>query len=178
MKHISKKAARSIQLLRRGLVFAVVGCHMLAAQADPVFELVTHPKNIHGVEKFSAGEYAAGVKRLKNRLGSKQQAYTQRVPILIDLCAGYTMLEDFRSASEACDAAVESGWYSSLALNNRGVLSIAKGNYEAAIRDFERAVDSKGARRTARRNLERAQNRLAAIKAGRLDTFLTEATER
>ncbi len=178
MKYISDKTPCSIQLLRRALVAAVVGCYVLAAQADPVFELVTHPKNIHGVEKFAAGEYAAGIKRLKQRLGSKRQAYTQRVPVLIDLCAGYTMLEDFSSASAACDAAVESGWYSSLALNNRGVLSIAKGNYEAAIRDFERAVESKGAKRTARRNLERAQNRLAAIKAGRLDTFLTEATER
>ena len=73
----------------------------------------------------------------------------------------YTMNEQLDEAREACDAAVASGWNSGLAYNNRGAFHIAMGDYEAAIRDFQTAIDAHGADRLAERNLQRAQVRLS-----------------
>lgn len=147
------------------------------AQAVSPFELVTHPTNVYGVDKVASGDLEIGIKRLNMRLGSETQARSVRAPILIDLCVGYTMLKEFEAASKACNQAVDIGWYSGLAYNNRGVLNIAKGDYEAAIRDFQAAIDESGADRVAGRNLDRATERLAEVKAQRTDTYLVQVND-
>jgi Flp pilus assembly protein TadD len=129
--------------------------------AGEPFEVMMHEKQVDGAQHIEAGEYAEGVERLIARLGSRKQPISVRAPILVDLCAGYTMLEAFETATRYCDEAIELGWYSGIAYNNRGALNIAKGDYASAVRDFQAAVDSKGADALARRNLLRAQQRVA-----------------
>jgi Flp pilus assembly protein TadD len=124
------------------------------------FQAVLHDANIYGAEDIAAGRYGIGIDRLSTR--SERQPHSKRVPALIDLCAAYTMVGELENAEKACDAAVDSGWYSGHAYNNRGTYHIATGNYEAAVRDFQAAVDGRGAERAARANLENAQERLVA----------------
>ncbi|MFW2403124.1 MAG: tetratricopeptide repeat protein, partial [Gammaproteobacteria bacterium] len=78
------------------------------------------------------------------------------------LCVAYTMLRDFSKASEYCEASVESGWSRGIAFNNRGVMKAARGDYEGAQRDFQSAIEGRGADNVARRNLERARTTLIA----------------
>ena len=137
-----------------------------AASADPAepFEVMMHGDDVYGARDIEAGNYARGVERLESRLGGSLQAYSSRTPIIIDLCAGYTMLEQFEEATRFCDEAVENGWSAGLALNNRGALHVAKGDYELAIRDFQAALRANGADAIARRNLERVQVRIAELR--------------
>jgi len=122
-----------------------------------------HDDDVYGARDIESGEYAKGVDHLLSWLGDEHQAHSIRVPIVIDLCAGYTMLEDFEAATQYCDAAVDSGRSTGLALNNRGALNVAKGDYENAIRDFQAAIESLGADSIARRNLARIEARVAAM---------------
>jgi tetratricopeptide (TPR) repeat protein len=134
--------------------------------AEP-FEVMMHQSDVIGARDIESGDYAKGVKRLLTRLGSGKQSYSVRAPIFIDLCAGYTLLEDFDQATRYCDDAVEAGWYAGLALNNRGALKIAKGDYESAIDDFVAALRASGADAMARRNLQRTVAKMAAIRDAR-----------
>jgi len=141
------------------LVFLFAG----PVSSDPI-EVMLHERDLYGAEDIEAGNYARGVERLAARVGVETLSHSVRAPLMIDLCAGYTMLEDFESAQAYCDQAVESGWYSGLALNNRGALHVAKGDYESAIRDFNAAIDARGADRIARRNLDRIEAKVAALR--------------
>ena len=136
-----------------------------AAQAedDKKFQALLHDKNLYGAEDIEEGRYELGIERLSKRVESGRGPYATRVPALIDLCVAYTMTEQFDKARETCDQAVESGWYSGHAYNNRGTYNIAIGNYDAAIRDFQSAIDGHGADSVARANLEYAQERLVAM---------------
>jgi Flp pilus assembly protein TadD len=142
----------------------VLGQAALADETKPYgkkqFQAVLHDADIYGVDDIEAGRYGIGIDRLSAR--TDRQPHSTRVPALIDLCAAYTMVGELEKAEDACDAAVESGWYSGHAFNNRGTYHIATGNYEAAVRDFQAAVDGRGAERIARTNLEFAQERLVA----------------
>jgi Flp pilus assembly protein TadD len=135
----------------------------LAANADP-FELKTHSMDVRGVRDIENGDYERGIARLQSQLGPRPRVPSVEVPILIDLCAGYVMANELEKATRVCDRAANSKWYTGLAYNNRGVLNIAKGRYETAIRDFEMALQTGGPRTVVERNLTRAQNRVAAIR--------------
>ena len=50
------------------------------------------------------------------------------------------------------------------ALNNRGVMRIAAGNYEAGVQDFAAALEAGGARSVATKNLSLAQQRVAEMR--------------
>lgn len=142
-----------------------------AQAADPVdfarvaepFEVMMHKSDVYGARDIESGDYAKGVERLLTRLGNGKPTYSVRTPIVIDLCAGYTLLEDFDEATRYCDDAVAAGWYAGLALNNRGALKIAKGDYESAIDDFVAALRADGADAMARRNLQRTLAKMAAL---------------
>ena len=159
-------------------VFLVLAPCSAALASEPV-EVMMHEDDVHGAQNIEAGEYTKGIERLLRRLGSGKQAYSIRAPVLIDLCASYTMIEDFETATRYCDEAVELGWYSGIAYNNRGALNIAKGDYDSAVRDFQAAVDGRGAESLARRNLHRAQKRLADMREAQSPTVaLAMDTER
>jgi hypothetical protein len=97
------------------------------------------------------------------RLGNSKQPFSVRTLIVIDLCEGYTLMEDFDEVTRYCDDAVAAGWYTGLALNNRGALKIAKGEYESAIDDCVGALRANGADAMAGRNLQRTLAKMAAI---------------
>jgi len=138
------------------MAFAQVGY----AEDGKKFQALIHDKNLYGVEDVENGRYEVGIARLAKRVESSRGPYSTRVPALIDLCVAYTMTEQFDKARESCDRAVDSGWYSGHAYNNRGTYNIAIGDYEAAIRDFQSAIEGRGADDVARGNLEYAQERL------------------
>lgn len=163
MNSNNRSRAGSAGVVSRVLTVALSAGAVLAANADP-FELKTHSMDVRGVREIEAGNYETGIKRLRAQLGPQPRAASIEVPILIDLCAGYIMANDLDKATQVCDRAASSKWYSGLAYNNRGVLNIAKGQYEAAIRDFTMALQAGGPRTVAERNLARAEQRLAAIR--------------
>jgi tetratricopeptide (TPR) repeat protein len=150
--------------LTRTILAAATAGMALGANADP-FELTTHTSDLWGVRQIESGEYQAGIERLERQLGTNPLVSSAQAPVLIDLCAGYVMANELEKAAQVCDKAAGSKWYGSMAYNNRGVLNIARGRYEAAIHDFENAVEAGGSRVVASRNLARAQHRLAAIRA-------------
>jgi Flp pilus assembly protein TadD len=131
--------------------------------AEP-FEVMMHEDQAYGATDIESGDFLKGVTRLQTRLERGVQSFTTRTPIVIDLCVGYTMLENFDEATRYCDEAVDSGWATGLALNNRGALNIAKGEFKSAIRDFEAALDADGADAMARRNLRRVHVRIAELR--------------
>lgn len=135
------------------------------ALAEGPFELVPHENDVYGIRMVQDGEYEKAVERLKTQLGGERQAHAKRTPVLIDLCVAYTMLREFGEAEQYCNKAVEAGWYQGLALNNRGVMKIARGDYEGGIADFQSATAASGAKAVGQRNLERAQQTLAARQA-------------
>lgn len=144
--------------------FLVTGFSVTAYSAEPI-EVMLHETDVVGARDIETGNYSKGVERLEARLHNGAISHSARTPIVIDLCAGYTMLEDFEAAEKICDDAVERGWSKGLALNNRGALHVARGDYESAIRDFQAAIDSHGADSIARRNLNRIEAKVAAMRA-------------
>lgn len=155
-------------------VLAICGAMLAVGQvanADDQDRIQTliHDTDLHGVEDIENGRYEAGIRKLSKRVDGRRQPNSTRVPALIDLCAAYTMTQQHEQAQEACDQAVESGWYSGHAYNNRGAYNISIGNYEAAIEDFELALEGRGADRVARSNLKQARAKLVAMQQ-RMDT--------
>ncbi len=146
-----------------------------STQASDPIEIMMHNNDVYGARDIESGDYAKGVRRLLTRLGDTHRANSTRTPVVINLCAGYTMLEDFETAMQYCDAAVASGWSTGLALNNRGALHARKGDYENAILDFQAAIDAWGADRMARRNLNRMEVKVAAM-LRETDNMLAQAT--
>jgi tetratricopeptide (TPR) repeat protein len=149
------------RLVATGVV-ALAACQFAYAEEDMQFQALLHDKDIYGAEDIADGRYELGIERLARRVDNTRGPFTTRVPALIDLCVAYTMTEQFDKAEQACDEAVDSGWYSGYAYNNRGTYNIAIGNYAAAVRDFQAAIDARGADDIARANLANAQERLLA----------------
>lgn len=151
---------------RYGPCVAAAACAILAcpAFAGEPLELQLHWLDVRGARDIERGHYQRGVERLEARLGTGRHSPRVRVPILIDLCVGYTMLNRLEEAARACDEAAASKWYTSIALNNRGVVNVVRGRYAAAIRDFRAASRSIGASRVARHNMGQAEERFAAIR--------------
>ena len=146
-------------------IIVMIGAALVCAptQATEPFEVMMHKDDVYGARAIEAGDYALGIERLRNRLDDGAQSNSVRSPIVIDLCAGYTMLKNFEEATYYCDEAIEMGWSSGLAHNNRGALNIAKGDYTMAIQDFQAAIAASGADKVARRNLQRVDARMAAL---------------
>ncbi|MGI9341343.1 MAG: hypothetical protein ACR2QV_00730 [Gammaproteobacteria bacterium] len=137
-------------------------CSTPVVLADGPLELVTHDSDVYGIRAVQDGDYEKGIEQLKGQLGHARMAHGKRTPVLIDLCVAYTMVRDFEAADEYCNQAVDAGWYQGLALNNRGVMKMAQGDYEDAIADFQAATETRGATAVSKRNLARAQQTLAA----------------
>lgn len=147
------------------LVGLVVAALMLAsavsAAAAETFELMVHRADVPGAREIENGDYDRASRLLEARLGGKYQPHSQRAPLLINLCVVKIMSDDLEAAQRYCDEAVELGWSAGLAYNTRGVLAVAKGDYEAAARNFTAAIRRHGADALAKRNLRRAQAVLA-----------------
>ncbi|MGI9331321.1 MAG: tetratricopeptide repeat protein [Gammaproteobacteria bacterium] len=131
-------------------------------RADP-FEMELHAADVYGAEEVESGDYDEAIRRLQLRLGGERQSRSHRTPVLIDLCVAHTMMGNFDKASKRCDEAVETGWSSGLARNNRAVLWISMGRYQDAIGEFENALGERDSKTLARRNLQRAFTRVAAL---------------
>lgn len=160
MNGLSLKCRRVLRIICF-VTIAYLFC--VSAQAGESIEVMMHEDDVYGANDIEAGDYAKGVQHLLTRLGDEHQAISIKTPIVIDLCAGYTLLKDFEAATKYCDEAVNTGWSKGLALNNRGALNVAKGDYENAILDFQAAIESRGADRMAHRNLNRIEARVAAM---------------
>lgn len=132
------------------------------AEEGRKFQTLLHDNGTYGSDDVAAGRYEQGIEKLSVPAESNRAPHSTRVPALIDLCAAYTVTRDLEKAKETCDKAVESGWYSGYAYNNRGAYNIAVGDYEAAIRDFQAAIEGRGADRVASANLQFAEERLVA----------------
>ncbi|MGI9343347.1 MAG: tetratricopeptide repeat protein [Gammaproteobacteria bacterium] len=161
---MNRSSLKSKTLRRCAFVICASTLFAAAAVADEgkQFKALLHDKGTYGSDDVAAGRYEQGIEKLSTRVGSDRIAHSKRVPALIDLCAAYTMTRDLVKAKETCDKAVDSGWYSGHAYNNRGAYNIAVGDYEAAIRDFQAAIAGRGADRVARTNLQFAEERLVA----------------
>ena len=142
---------------------ASILCLGTPAMAVEPIEIRVHAAEVDGARDIEAGNYTQGIERLLARLAKNPVSHTVRTPIIIDLCAAYTMAESYSAATTFCDQAVAGGWSTGLALNNRGALNVAKGDYESAIRDFEAAIAASGADRIARENLDRIETKVAAL---------------
>jgi Tfp pilus assembly protein PilF len=136
-----------------------------AMAEDPAFVLTTTERAMYGTRQVDEGRYEAGAERLEQMLTLAGSSLTKRQPALNDLCVSYTMLGDLDAAEKRCDESVTNGRDAGVALNNRGVMHIAAGNYEAAARDFAAALEAGGVRQAASANLILAQQRVAEIRA-------------
>lgn len=161
MNGFSHQCRRAIHVIG---VTAVTFLFCVSTQAGEPIEVMLHEDDVYGARDIEAGDYAKGVSHLLSWLANGRRSHAIRTPLVIDLCAGYTMLEDFDAATRYCDEAVAGGWSRGLALNNRGALHVAKGDYDSAIRDFQAAIDERGADGIARRNLQRIEAKVAAMR--------------
>ena len=126
------------------------------------FQTLLHDSDVYGASEIAEGKYELGIKRLNSRLTKSTGPSSVRAPVLIDLCAAYTVTRQLDKAKDACDQAIELGWYSGVAYNNRGTYHIAKGNLVAASEDFRRAIKGRGADDIAKDNLALVRVRIQA----------------
>lgn len=147
-----------------GLV-AGLGVSGAATAETPAFRLQTTDRALYGSREVDQGNFAAGAARLEKMLALAGSSRSLRQPALNDLCVAYTMLRDFEAAQARCQESVANGRSTGLALNNRGVMKIAAGEYDSGVQDFVAALEAGGASRVARENLSLAQQRVAEIRA-------------
>lgn len=103
------------------------------------YELRAHDADVYGKYALLDGRIDVSIERLEKRLAGAR-AHSHRAPLLINLCAAYTMKRDFAMAEERCNAAIDNGWNVKMAYNNRGIMHVARGDYLAAVDDFEAAA--------------------------------------
>ncbi len=136
-----------------------------ATAEEAVFKLQTTDRAMYGTRQVDDGQFGAGADRLEHMLSLAGSSRSLRQPALNDLCVAYTMLRDFEAAETRCNESVENGRSTGLALNNRGVMRIATGDYDGGVQDFAAALEEGGARTAASANLLRAQQRVAELRA-------------
>ncbi len=136
----------------------------LTAHGGEPLALQLHGLDVPGVRDIQAGRYAQGVQRLEARLAAAGYSASRRAPALIALCAGYALMYRLDAAARACDDAIRTGRDTNLAYNNRAVVNMLRGRYDAAVRDFERALHRNARDRIARSNKRIATERVAAIR--------------
>ena len=142
-------------------VAALLATAGAAIAETPAFVLTTTERAMYGTRQVDEGRYEAGAERLEQMLTLAGSSLTKRQPALNDLCVAYTMLGDLDAAEARCDESVTNGRNAGVALNNRGVMHIAAGDYDAAARDFAAALKAGGVRQAASANLILAQQRVA-----------------
>ena len=142
-------------------------CGVLGVQgaAASAFELKTTDREMFGTASVAAGEYQKGIDRLERMVNVVGNSHKMRATAFTDLCVAQTMEGNLEVAQDFCNRAVETGWDQGTALNNRGVLNVAKGDYYAARADFEQSMQYRDARAIAKRNLARAETSIAALEA-------------
>jgi Flp pilus assembly protein TadD len=141
------------------------------ASADTAFELKTSERDMFGSANVNAGEYEKGIQRLERMAESVGQSHKMRVTAFTDLCVAHTMERNLEDAEKYCRSAIETGWELGSGYNNLGVLNVAQGNYEAALRHFEQAAQYRDGGLIAKRNLKRARISLAALRGVPVDQF-------
>jgi tetratricopeptide (TPR) repeat protein len=132
------------------------------ASADTAFELKTSERDMC---------WAANVNALERMAESVGQSHKMRVTAFTDLCVAHTMERNLEDAEKYCRSAIETGWELGSGYNNLGVLNVAQGNYEAALRHFEQAAQYRDGGLIAKRNLKRARISLAALRGVPVDQF-------
>jgi tetratricopeptide (TPR) repeat protein len=139
------------------------------------YELRLHDRDVYGKYALLEGKVDLSIERLERQL-ARTSSHRNLAPVLIDLCVAYTVKRDFDKARERCDAAIENGWSLSTAYNNRGVMHVARGDYLAAVDDFEMAI---GKRKTQwiKRHLAQATNRVEVIESGAQLAGLSENSQ-
>jgi len=167
MNPTSTKAVSSLiahALAAAMLATLFVGLFGVALAGEP-FALQTHKTEVYGTRDLESGDYDKAIIKLERWhrwAGNSQQL---RAPVLINLCVAYTAKREFAAAEAFCDAAVENGRTLAVAYNNRGVMNAGRGDYLAAVADFESARNS-GAQHIARDNLLLARTRLQSSRDG------------
>lgn len=133
-----------------------------AAAADR-YELQVHDDEVYGKYALLEGDIDTSIARLERRL-ARTRSHRNLAPVLINLCAAYTMKRDFEKAEERCDAAIDNGWSVAMAYNNRGIMNVAQRDYLAAVDDFESAAD-RGNTTWVRRHLLQATNHIESLES-------------
>lgn len=155
------------------LLTAAAALAATGATAAEAFKLQPSEDELYGSRDLARGDYVKSAERFEMALELAGTARMMRGPALNNLCVAYTAQQKLEAAAEYCNAAVDNGRELGLALNNRGVMHIAAGDYAAALRDFEAAVTADGTPRVATGNLQLAQQRIAQLEA-RQDTQVAE----
>jgi tetratricopeptide (TPR) repeat protein len=146
-----------------GAIF-LTGLSTPATSADR-YELRLHDREVVGKYELLEGNVDRSIELLEKRLAFTS-SHRNLAPLLINLCAAYTLKGDFDTATLRCDAAIENGWNIRTAYNNRGVMHIARGDYLTAIEDFESAAAGKRPSRLTKKHLLQARNRVDVIDSG------------
>ena len=133
-----------------------------AAAADR-FRLQASDAEVYGTRSIERGEYNEAAGKLDLALELAGDARMMRAPVLNNLCVAYTMQGELERADAYCDDYVANGRELDLAYNNRGVVAAARGDYAAAVANFEAALKQNPADVVARDNLRLAQQRLASV---------------
>ncbi len=92
-------------------------------------------ENVPGAAEIEAGNLAAGIKVIKERL--HRDGSENRGAMLATLCAAYIINDSLHKAEHACNQAVETE-PTAAAYNNRGVFRASIGDYFGARVDFRR----------------------------------------
>jgi Flp pilus assembly protein TadD len=133
---------------------ALIGVSANAASSDKhLYELIAHDDEVYGKYALLEGDVDVAIERFESRLNDGI-SNSRRAALLVNLCAAYTMKQNFAMAEQRCNAAVESGWSTKKALNNRGIMQVARGDYLAAVDDFQQAADSRATGRYGRHLLQ------------------------
>ncbi len=162
------------------LIAAIATSFVIAAlpsisHAEP-WELRTVAKEVQGTREILSGNPEKAIRISKARLSVTHPAL--RVAVLTNLCIGHILIRDFDQAEQYCDQAAARKFERTVTDNNRGVLKALQGNYAAASQDFSIAANvgcfngcsasirgpQNRPRPTARRNLEKAETRVAESK--------------
>jgi tetratricopeptide (TPR) repeat protein len=134
------------------------------ANAEGPFEISMHDVEVYGTRDLESGNYERAIERLERALARTGTASSRRAPLLTNLCVAYTMTRNLEAAEKYCDEAVDTHRDLGLAYNNRGVASIARGDYVSACADFAAALDERGGGGSVKRNnLHRCVDRLSSM---------------
>ena len=158
---------RNYRLLLTAVLLGFIG----SAHARDAFQLQTSDADFYGVDELEGGQYDRGSERFEMMLPLMGSAPSLRAPVLNNLCVSYIAQGRLEEAAGYCNEAVANGREVGLALNNRGVMHILAGLYDAALADFEAAIEARGTPDVARANLRLAQRRIAQLDQERAERF-------
>jgi len=122
------------------LILIGSGVPVLADQSDEGIKTVLGPRNprlADGAEALLDGDAEKGIRLTKLGL-AVAQGRRERQAGLSNLCAGYVMLEQYETAIEYCDTALEENDNNWRALCNRALINIHLGDFTAAESDLVR----------------------------------------